>query len=188
MKIPQGPLRRREWQGAQRAVRRAAHTLGVIEVQVRVIARTLRDTADNLGDPASNGSNADDDGTPRSPRRIGGAQVKAGAADSGRAVTPDDDTDADGNQPALPMAADMLTSTAGAIEAFVAGWLPGSGSGSTASLDTARAAVAGARSSIEQMNADLADLVPSNLPRGIYIGTLVVETGRILDELEQELA
>jgi hypothetical protein len=45
-----------------------------------------------------------------------------------------------------------------------------------------------ARARIEEINADLADLMAANLPRGVYLGTLVVETGRILDELDAGLA
>ena len=150
--------RRGDWEDVQAAVRRTVRTLGVVEVQVRVIARTLRDTAENLGGHG----HGDGDG-------------EAGSS-------------APGSQPPLPMAADMLTSTAGAIDAFATGMLPGSGSGAAASLGTARAAIDAARSRIDQINEDLADLVAANLPRGIYLGTLVVETGRILDELEQGLA
>jgi hypothetical protein len=96
--------------------------------------------------------------------------------------------DGDRGQPPLPMAADMLTSTAGAIEAFAAGLLPTGGAAAGASLGTARAAVDAARARIEEINADLADLMAANLPRGVYLGTLVVETGRILDELDAGLA
>ncbi|HET8590906.1 MAG TPA: hypothetical protein VFM01_14815 [Nakamurella sp.] len=81
-----------------------------------------------------------------------------------------------------------FTSTAGAIEAFAAGLLPTGGAAAGASLGTARAAVDAARARIEEINADLADLMAANLPRSVYLGTLVVETGRILDELDAGLA
>lgn len=159
--------RKGDWQDVQAAVRRAGRTLGVVEVQVRVIARTLRDTAENL--------------------RAGGTGWPGGADTAGDGAPLDTGAGDDSGQPPLPMAADMLTSTAGAVDAFATGLLPTSGSGAAASLGTARAAIDAARARIAQINEDLGDLVAANLPRGIYLGTLVVETGRILDELENGL-
>jgi len=49
-------------------------------------------------------------------------------------------------------------------------------------------AVEVARSQIGEIKADLADMLAANLARGVFLGTLVVETGRILDELESGLA
>jgi hypothetical protein len=133
---------RSHWVDVLDSTQRAFRTLSIVEVQVRVIGRTLRDTATSVGDPD--------------------------------------------NQPPLPMAADMLTTTAGAIDAFAEGLL-GEGTDGPARLDGARAALHQARAGINQINADLADLVAANLSRGIYLGTLVVETERILDQLESGL-
>lgn len=130
---------RSHWEDVLDGTQRAFRTLSIVEVQVRVIGRTLRDTATNVGDPES--------------------------------------------QPPLPMASDMLTSTAGAIDAFAEGLLSDAVDGA-ARLNGARAALTQARERIAQINADLADLVAANLTRGIYLGTLVVETERILDQLE----
>ena len=52
----------------------------------------------------------------------------------------------------------------------------------------ARRAVGIARDRIEAINADLGDMLAANLSRGVFLGTLVVETGRILDELCAGLA
>jgi uncharacterized membrane protein YccC len=133
---------RSHWVDVLDATQQAFRTLSIVEVQVRVIGRTLRDTATSIGDP--------------------------------------------GDQPPLPMASDMLTSTAGVIDAFAEGLL-GEGADGSARLGGARAALIRARTCIEQINADLADLVAANLSRGIYLGTLVVETERILDQLEAGL-
>ena len=155
--------RRGDWTHVQAAVRRSVRTLGVVEVQTRVIARTLRDTAENLSGVGGVGDTAE-------------ARSESGGSDRS------------GDQPPLPMASDMLTSTAGAIDAFASGMLPTSKSGAAASLGTARMAIDAARVRIAQINDDLGDLVAANLPRGIYLGTLVVETGRILDELDHGLS
>lgn len=133
---------RSHWVDVLDDTQRAFRTLSVVEIQVRVIGRTLRDTATNVGDP--------------------------------------------GDQLPLPMAADMLTSTGGAIDAFAEGLLDDRAD-RPARLSGARAALEQARDRIEQINADLADLVAANLSRGIYLGTLVVETERILDQLEAGL-
>jgi hypothetical protein len=53
---------------------------------------------------------------------------------------------------------------------------------------TAHRAVEVARAKIAEINADLADMLAANLARGVFLGTLVVETGRILDELDSGLA
>jgi hypothetical protein len=228
--------RRGDWEDVQAAVQHTARTLGVVEVQVRVIARTLRDTAENVGnasgdDRIGDGDAADDEAAGAASDETAGAAADeaagaaadeaagaatdeaAGAADSGaRAGTVGgtagagaraagtavagarggggDDGGRKGGvagQPPMPMAADTLVSTAGAIDAFATGMLPTSGSGAAASLGTARAAIDAARARIAQINDDLGDLVAANLPRGIYLGTLVVETSRILDELDQGL-
>jgi uncharacterized membrane protein YccC len=134
---------RSHWVDVLQRTQQALRTLAVVEIQVRVIGRTLRDTATNLDRP--------------------------------------------GGQVPMPMASDMLTSTAGAIDAFAEGLL-GEDADAGARLDGARAALAQARGRITEINADLKDLVAANLSRGIYLGTLVVETERVLDQLEAGLA
>lgn len=139
---------RSHWQNVLQSTQRAFQTLAIVEVQVRVIGRTLRDTA-TIGDPHE--------------------------------------------QPPMPMASDLLTSTAGAIDAFAEGLLgDGADDADTdadraARLAGARAALGQARVRITEINADLQDLVAANLSRGIHLGTLVVETERILDQLESGL-
>jgi uncharacterized membrane protein YgaE (UPF0421/DUF939 family) len=90
----------------------------------------------------------------------------------------------DGRQAPMPMAAAMLMATADAIEAFAHTVLRAE---KGATLDVvagpARRAVGIARDRIEAINADLGDMLAANLSRGVFLGTLVVETGRILDEL-----
>ena len=95
----------------------------------------------------------------------------------------------DGRQAPMPMAAAMLQATADAIEAFAHTVLRAE---KGATLDVvagpARRAVGIARDRIEAINADLGDMLAANLSRGVFLGTLVVETGRILDELCAGLA
>ena len=90
----------------------------------------------------------------------------------------------DGRQLPMPMASAMLLATADSIEAFAHTVLRAE---KGASLDVvagpARRAVAIARERIDAINADLADMLAANLSRGVFLGTLVIETGRILDEL-----
>ena len=90
----------------------------------------------------------------------------------------------DGRQAPMPMAGAMLLATADAIEAFAHTVLRAE---KGATLDVvagpARRAVGIARERIEAINADLGDMLAANLSRGVFLGTLVVETGRILDEL-----
>jgi uncharacterized membrane protein YgaE (UPF0421/DUF939 family) len=206
--------RRGRWSDVQQAVRRAGHTLGVVETQVRVLTRTLRDSAESLqhdaGSPSVDvGDVANGTVSPRTAGAvtIAGADSPVSAVADGERQTAtgsaDDDTcdgtdsgsdgarsrreDEEVQQPPLPMAADMLTSTAGAVEAFAAGMLPRGGSIEQEACDTARASIRTARACIARINADLPALVAANLPRGIYLGTLVVETGRILDELQHGL-
>lgn len=137
---------RSQWTGPLGRLRQAEATLRTVEIQVRVLARTLRDTADDL--PTS-----------------GGRQVP------------------------LPMAAVMLTSTAGAISAFTDALVGAAGDpaspagGQKFPGDAAKTAIEGARDHIAQISEDVRDMVAANLNRALYLGTLVVETGRILDEL-----
>jgi hypothetical protein len=94
-----------------------------------------------------------------------------------------------GRQPPMPMASGMLTATAAAVEAFAHTLLRAEkdakavvvGGAAHRLIDEARAKIAG-------INTDLADMVAANLARGVFLGTLVVETGRILDELDAGLA
>jgi hypothetical protein len=136
---------RAAWAPALNRLQHATDTLLVVEVQVRVIARTLRDTAEN--------------------------------------VPP-----LDGHQPPMPMAAGLLRATANAIEAFTHSVVATGRDARPRVLGgPARRAIALARSRVAGINADLADLMSANLPRGIHLGALVVETTRILDELESGL-
>jgi hypothetical protein len=139
------------WTGTLLGVRQAISTLAVVDVQVRVLARTLRDTAGRL--PV-----------------------------------------VDGRQLPLPMAADMLGATAAAIEAFAAALVrsePAAAPDRIVEPDRREAvgrALAQARDRIAAINADLADMMAASLERGLHLGTLVVETSRILDELGGGLA
>lgn len=90
----------------------------------------------------------------------------------------------DGRQAPMPMAAAMLVATADAIEAFAHTVLRAE---KGATLDVvggpARRAVGIARDRIEAINDDLGDMLAANLSRGVFLGALTIETGRILDEL-----
>ncbi len=95
----------------------------------------------------------------------------------------------DGLQPPMPMASATLSATARAIEAFAHTLLRAEKDvREVVAGGTAHRAVKVARSKIGEINADLADMLAANLARGVFLGTLVVETGRILDELESGLA
>ncbi len=95
----------------------------------------------------------------------------------------------DGRQPPMPMASAMLAATADAIEAFAHTVVrTEKGAKSNVVGGAARRAIGIARERIEQINADLGDMLAANLTRGVFLGALVIETGRILDELEAGLA
>ena len=89
----------------------------------------------------------------------------------------------------MPMASAMLTATSDAIEAFAHTLL-------RAEKDAKAVVVGGAaRRSIDarpgQDRRDQrrpGDMLAANLARGVFLGALVVETGRILDELDAGLA
>lgn len=90
----------------------------------------------------------------------------------------------DGRQAPMPMASAMLLATADAIEAFAHTVLRAErGAAEEVVGGPARRAVGIARDRIDAINADLGDMLAANLSRGVFLGTLVVETGRILDEL-----
>jgi hypothetical protein len=127
------------------AVHRALRVVRVIGVQVSVLARTLRDTADRI---------------PAIYER----------------------------QAPMPRAAEMLASTAGAVDAFSDALLDDPDDESTGSFAAARAEITRARSQIADIREDLKDLIDANLSRGVYLATLVVETERILDELEAAMS
>ena len=84
----------------------------------------------------------------------------------------------------MPRAAELLRTTAGAVDAFGHALLDDPEDGLAGTMATARAEITEARAQIAEIRADLQDLVDANLARGIYLGTLVVETERILDELD----
>jgi hypothetical protein len=89
----------------------------------------------------------------------------------------------------MPMASAMLAATADAIEAFAHTVVrTEKGAKSNVVGGAARRAIGIARERIEQINADLGDMLAANLTRGVFLGALVIETGRILDELEAGLA
>ena len=137
---------RASWASALGRLKQANDTLQIVEVQVRTLARTIRDIA---------------------------AKVPA----------------RDGLQPPMPMASVTLSATARAIEAFVHTLLRAEmAAGEVVAGGAAHRAVEVARSKIDEINADLADMLAANLARGVFLGTLVVETGRILDELDSGLA
>lgn len=136
---------RASWTNALGRLRQANDTLQIVEVQVRTLARTVRDIATKV-------------------------------------------PDCDGSQPPMPMASSMLTAAGDAIEAFSQTIL-------RAEKDAAAVVVGGAvrraievgRAQIVHINADLVDMLAANLSRGVFLGAMVVETGRILDELEAGL-
>jgi uncharacterized membrane protein YgaE (UPF0421/DUF939 family) len=137
---------RASWAGALGRLQQANDTLQIVEVQVRTLARTIRDIATKV--PAQ-----------------------------------------DGLQPPMPMASTTLSATARAIEAFAHTLLRAEKDASVVVAGgTAHRAVEVARSKIAEINADLADMLAASLARGVFLGTLVVETGRILDELDSGLA
>jgi hypothetical protein len=137
---------RASWAGALGRLQQANDTLQIVEVQVRTLARTVRDIA---------------------------AKVPA----------------QDGRQPPMPMASATLFATARAIEAFGHTLLRAEKDARVVVTGgTAHRAVEVARAKIAEINTDLADMLAANLVRGVFLGTLVVETGRILDELESGLA
>jgi uncharacterized membrane protein YgaE (UPF0421/DUF939 family) len=131
---------RRNWTEALTGVHRALRTLRVIGVQVSVLARTMRDTADRI-------------------------------------------PDVDGRQVPLPRAGELLRTTAGAVDAFSHALLADPPDGTAGTFVAAGQELALARAQIADIRADLQGLLDANLARGIYLGTLVVETERILDEL-----
>ena len=137
---------RSSWTNSLGRLRQTNDTLQIVEVQVRTLARTLRDISTKV--PAS-----------------------------------------DGSQPPMPMASAMLTATSGAIEAFAHTLLRAEKDASAVVAGGAvRRSIDEARSKIAEINADLADMLAANLARGVFLGALVVETGRILDELAAGLA
>ena len=132
---------RRNWTEVLSQVHRALAALRVIGVQVSVLARTLRDTADR--------------------------------------IPPDE-----GHQLPLPRAAELLRTTAGAVDALGHALLDDPDDEAAGTLTAARAEIDQARAQIAEIRGDLQDLIDANLARGLYLGTLVVETERILDELD----
>ncbi len=137
---------RSSWENALGRLQQANDTLQIVEVQVRTLARTVRDIATKL------------------PNR-------------------------DGSQPPMPMASAMLTSAAGAIEAFAHTMLRAEKDAeAVVAGGAAHRTIESARAKIAEINEDLADMLTASLARGVFLGALVVETGRILDELDAGLA
>ena len=137
---------RSSWENALVRLQQANDTLQIVEVQVRTLARTVRDIATKL--PNRNGS-----------------------------------------QPPMPMASAMLSAAADSIEAFAHTMLRAEkDANAMVSGGAARRSIERARSTITGINADLGDMLAANLTRGVFLGALVVETGRILDELDAGLA
>ncbi len=94
-----------------------------------------------------------------------------------------------GRQVAMPMASAMLLATADAIEAFAHTVLRAErGASPDVVAGPARRAIGIARERSQAISADLSDMLAASLTRGVFLGTLVVETGRILDELDAGLA
>ena len=138
---------RSSWTNALDRLQQANDTLQIVEVQVRTLARTLRDIATKM------------------PDRDGSATA-----------------DADGLGNARPPASD-------AIEAFAHTLLRAEKDAKAVVVGgAARRSIAFARAKIAEINADLGDMLAANLARGVFLGALVVETGRILDELDAGLA
>ncbi len=136
---------RASWTNALDRLQQANDTLQIVEVQVRTLARTVRDIATKV--PTS-----------------------------------------DGTQPPMPMAAAMLRAAADAIEAFAHTMLRAEKDASAVVVaGAARRSIELARGRIAEINADLVDMLAVHLARGVFLGTMVVETGRVLDELESGL-
>ncbi len=156
---------RSSWANALDRLRQANDTLQIVEVQVRTLARTVRDIAVKI--PA----------------------VKIPAVETPARRTPASTPAAGSTQPPMPMASAMLTTAADAIDAFSHTLLRAEKDVlASVSGGPARRSIATARTKITEINADLADMLAANLARGVFLGALVVETGRILDELEAGLA
>ena len=136
---------RSSWTGSLERLKQTNDTLQIVEVQVRTLARTLRDIATKL--PSGTG-----------------------------------------RQPPMPMASGMLAATSDAIEAFAHTLLRAEKDTKAVVVgNTARRSIDLARERITAINADLGDMLAANLARGVFLGALVVETGRILDELDAGL-
>ncbi len=136
---------RSSWANALDRLQQANDTLQIVEVQVRTLARTVRDIATKV-------------------------------------------PDCDGSQPPMPMASSMLTAAADAIEAFAHTMLRAEKDAAAEVVGgPARRSIAVGRAQIAEINADLADMLAANLARGVFLGAMVVETGRVLDELESGL-
>ena len=132
---------RSSWANALDRLKQTNDTLQIVEVQVRTLARTVRDIASKV-------------------------------------------PDRDGSQPPMPMASAMMTAASDAIEAFAHTLLRAEKDAQAmVSGGAARRSIENARAKIAEINADLADMLSANLVRGVFLGALVVETGRILDEL-----
>jgi hypothetical protein len=137
---------RASWENALDRLLQANDTLQIVEVQVRTLARTVRDIATKM-------------------------------------------PDRDGSQPPMPMASAMLTAASDAIEAFAHTLLRAEKDAkAVVAGGAARRSIDFARAKIAEINADLGDMLAANLARGVFLGALVVETGRILDELDAGLA
>lgn len=136
---------RSSWSGSLGRLTQTNDTLQIVELQVRTLARTLRDIATKL--PSGSG-----------------------------------------RQPPMPMASGMLTATSDAIEAFAHTMLRAEKDTSAEVIGSAvHRSIGVARARITTINSDLGDMLAANLSRGVFLGALVVETGRILDELEAGL-
>ena len=136
---------RSSWTGSLERLKQTNDTLQIVEVQVRTLARTLRDIATKL--PSGTG-----------------------------------------RQPPMPMASGMLAATSDAIEAFAHTLLRAEKDTKAVVVgNAARRSIDLARERITAINADLGDMLAANLSRGVFLGALVVETGRILDELDAGL-
>ena len=136
---------RASWTNALDRLQQANDTLQIVEVQVRTLARTVRDIATKV-------------------------------------------SDTEGTQPPMPMAAAMLRAAADAVEAFAHTMLRAEKDASAVVVGgAARRAIELARGRIADINADLGDMLAAHLTRGVFLGAMVVETGRVLDELEAGL-
>ncbi len=122
----------------------AMDTLRVIEIQIRVVARSLRDTADAL-------------------------------ADASQTVA------------AVPMGADLLAVTAEAISAYGSSVLEPDPRERASARTQAAELVDTAAATAVGISRDIADMTATDLIRGLHLGALVIETGRVLDELRSGL-
>lgn len=168
--------RRWAWRGPLERVRRAADTLLMVDLQVRVIARTLLDTARKA---------ASEDGW-QQPMPVASHLLHTTA----NTILVCADTMLAYEKDAHPMSRALYETAGSGASSAPDGMPTATGSALTADgetpphrIDAAEAAIAQARALVDEINAALPELMRTNPTRGVFVGALAVETERILDEL-----